>query len=83
MYQFNVVKGLFEKKNLGFLWDVIFRFSGNFETETLGSFSSLSIDNPQKLIDSKVVALTNYVKLISLTSKSSKSPPKLMRVVPS
>ena len=70
-----------KKKNLGFLWDVIFRFSGNFET--LGSFSSLSIGNPQKLIDSKVVALTNYVKLVSLTSKSSKSPPKLMRVVPS
>ena len=83
MYQFNVVKGLFEKKNLGFLWDVIFRFSGNFETETLGSFSSLSIGNPQKLIDSKAAALTNCVKLISLTSKSSKSPPKLMRVVPS
>ena len=83
MYQFNVVKGLFEKKNLGFLWDVIFRFSGNFETETLGSFSSLSIGNPKKLIDSKMAALTNYVKLISLTSKSSKSPPKLMRVVPS
>ena len=72
-----------KKKNLGFLWDVIFRFSGNFETETLGSFSSLSISDPQKLIDSKVAALTNYVKLISLTSKSSKSPLKLMRVVPS
>lgn len=82
MYQFNVVECLFEKL-LGFLWDISFRFSGNFETETLGSFSSLSISDPQKLIDSKVAALTNYVKLISLTSKSSKSPPKLMRVVPS